>query len=52
MLPKDRSNIGNARVAGMQESLHMTDQQYFICLMMFCEYLRLCKKLHVLLILY
>ncbi|RFU26054.1 hypothetical protein B7463_g10286, partial [Scytalidium lignicola] len=31
----DRSNIGNARVAGMQKALNMTDHQYFICLTMF-----------------
>ncbi|KAL0959958.1 hypothetical protein HGRIS_011622 [Hohenbuehelia grisea] len=28
----DRSNIGNARVAGLQKDLKMTDQQYQICL--------------------
>ncbi|KAF9480332.1 MFS general substrate transporter [Pholiota conissans] len=28
----DRSNIGNARVAGLQKDLHMTDRQYQICI--------------------
>ncbi|RPD64219.1 MFS general substrate transporter [Lentinus tigrinus ALCF2SS1-6] len=28
----DRYNIGNARVAGMQQALHITDQQYSIAL--------------------
>jgi sugar phosphate permease len=28
----DRANIGNARIAGLQKDLHMTDQQYQICL--------------------
>jgi len=27
----DRSNIGNARVAGLQRDLHLTDHQYQIC---------------------
>jgi len=27
----DRANIGNARVAGLQKDLHMTDKQYQIC---------------------
>ncbi|KIM42076.1 hypothetical protein M413DRAFT_410689 [Hebeloma cylindrosporum] len=27
----DRSNIGNARVAGLQKSLHLTDYQYQVC---------------------
>ncbi|KAJ8080518.1 hypothetical protein AAF712_003076 [Marasmius tenuissimus] len=27
----DRANIGNARVAGLQKALHMTDHQYQIC---------------------
>ena len=25
---QDRSNIGNARVAGLQKDLHLTDKQY------------------------
>ncbi|KAF9529639.1 MFS general substrate transporter [Crepidotus variabilis] len=28
----DRANIGNARVAGLQKDLHMTDRQYQICI--------------------
>ncbi|RPD76419.1 MFS general substrate transporter [Lentinus tigrinus ALCF2SS1-7] len=28
---KDRYNIGNARVAGMQQALHITDQQHSCC---------------------
>ncbi|KAF8815170.1 MFS general substrate transporter [Phlegmacium glaucopus] len=28
----DRSNIGNARVAGLQSDLHLTDKQYQICI--------------------
>jgi len=27
----DRTNVGNARVAGMQKDLHLTDNQYQIC---------------------
>lgn len=27
----DRANVGNARVAGMQKSLGLTDSQYQIC---------------------
>ncbi|KAL0571337.1 hypothetical protein V5O48_010619 [Marasmius crinis-equi] len=27
----DRANIGNARVAGLQKALHMTDHQYQVC---------------------
>ncbi|KAF8817606.1 MFS general substrate transporter [Phlegmacium glaucopus] len=27
----DRANIGNARVAGLQKDLHLTDKQYQIC---------------------
>ncbi|TFK43324.1 MFS general substrate transporter [Crucibulum laeve] len=27
----DRANIGNARIAGLQKSLHLTDHQYQIC---------------------
>jgi len=27
----DRTNIGNARVAGLQKDLHLTDKQYQIC---------------------
>lgn len=27
----DRGNIGNARVAGLQKALHMTDYQYSVC---------------------
>lgn len=27
----DRANVGNARVAGMQEDLKLTDNQYQIC---------------------
>jgi MFS family permease len=27
----DRANIGNARVAGLQKDLHLTDRQYQIC---------------------
>ncbi|KAF8817612.1 MFS general substrate transporter [Phlegmacium glaucopus] len=28
----DRTNIGNARVAGLQSDLHLTDKQYQICI--------------------
>ncbi|KAF8159947.1 MFS general substrate transporter [Crassisporium funariophilum] len=28
----DRANIGNARIAGLQKDLHMTDRQYQICI--------------------
>lgn len=28
----DRSNLGNARIAGLQKSLHLTDNQYSIAL--------------------
>ncbi|KEF52265.1 uncharacterized protein A1O9_11505 [Exophiala aquamarina CBS 119918] len=33
LLLLDRANVGNARVAGLQESLHLTDSQYQISLM-------------------
>jgi hypothetical protein len=36
--PKDRNNLGNARVMGMQADLHLTDEQFFNCLMMFCKW--------------
>jgi hypothetical protein len=36
---KDRNNLGNARIMGMQEDLHLSDEQFFNCLMMFCELL-------------
>jgi hypothetical protein len=35
---KDRNNLGNARVMGMQTDLHLTDEQFFNCLMMFCKF--------------
>ena len=35
---QDRNSIGNARIMGLLEDLHLTDQQYYNCLMMFCEY--------------
>jgi len=31
----DRTNIGNARVAGLQKDLHMTDEQYQTCITIF-----------------
>ncbi|RDW65994.1 hypothetical protein BP6252_09629 [Coleophoma cylindrospora] len=31
----DRNNLGNARIMGMQEDLHLSDEQYFNCLTMF-----------------
>jgi Fe2+ transport system protein B len=33
-ITKDRSNVGNARVAGMQKDLHMTNNQ--VCLSFLC----------------
>lgn len=35
----DRSNIGNARIAGLQEDLNMTDHQYqtAVCPHVFCH---------------
>ena len=35
---QDRGNLGNARAMGFQEDLHLTDQQFFNCLMMFCKF--------------
>ncbi|KAF8815171.1 MFS general substrate transporter [Phlegmacium glaucopus] len=35
LLYLDRTNIGNARVAGLQKDLHLTDEQYQICLSVF-----------------
>ena len=32
----DRSNIGNARVLGMEEDLNLSDQQFLNVIMMFC----------------
>jgi hypothetical protein len=34
---KDRNNLGNARIMGMQADLHLSNEQFFNCLMMFCE---------------
>jgi hypothetical protein len=34
---KDRNNLGNAQIMGMQEDLHLSNEQFFNCLMMFCE---------------
>ena len=34
----DRNSIGNARLMGLQKDLHMTANQYYNCLMMFCKY--------------
>ncbi|KAI1310479.1 major facilitator superfamily domain-containing protein [Xylaria venustula] len=31
----DRGNIGNAKIEGLQEDLHMTDDQYNLCLTVF-----------------
>ncbi|PVH76569.1 MFS general substrate transporter [Cadophora sp. DSE1049] len=31
----DRNSIGNARLLGLEESLHLTPEQYYNCLMMF-----------------
>lgn len=32
LLLLDRANVGNARVAGLQKDLHLTDHQYQICM--------------------
>jgi hypothetical protein len=34
---KDRNNLGNARIMGMQADLHLSNEQFFNCLMMFCR---------------
>ena len=34
-LVKDRSNIGNARIAGMEEDLDLTDNEYFLTIISF-----------------
>lgn len=35
---KDRNNLGNARIMGMQADLHLSNEQFFNCLMMFCKF--------------
>jgi len=35
---QDRGQIGNARVLGMQTDLGLTSQQFYNCVMMFCEH--------------
>jgi hypothetical protein len=35
---KDRNNLGNARIMGMQADLHLSNEQFFNCLMMFCAF--------------
>lgn len=36
---QDRNSIGNARVAGMQKSLGLSNDQYSLTVSMFCSYL-------------
>lgn len=35
--PQDRGAIGNARIMGFQKDLHLSNDQFFNCLMMFCK---------------
>ncbi len=34
---QDRNNIGNARLMTLQQDTHMTNEQYFSCVQIFCK---------------
>lgn len=37
LISKDRGNIGNARLMGLQSDLHITDGQFYNVLSLYCK---------------
>jgi hypothetical protein len=33
----DRGQVGNARIMGLEQDLHLTNSQFYNCLLMFCK---------------